>query len=345
LYTVRWGIVGCGDVTEVKSGPGFQQAVGSSLVAVMRRNGDLARDYAERHSVPFWTDNAEEIIHHPDVDIVYIATPPGSHLEYGLKVAAAGKPAYIEKPMARSYAECETLVDAFAKAQMPLFVAFYRRGLVRFRTVQALVQNGDLGEVTSVNYRFASDSHRRTDLANLPWRLVAEESGGGLFLDLGCHTLDILDFILGPLESVLGRAANVGGVYLPEDSLTMEFRTQTGALGTASWNFVSGVNEDIIEITGTQGRVSLSTFSNDPVTLITAKGTEMLELTNPRHIQGPMIQMIVDELRGAGYCPSTGVSGARTARVMDTVLDSYYGGRGDAFWDRPETWPGLRTIG
>src|SRR5277367_2165196 len=98
--TIRWGILGCGDVTEIKSGPGFQKATGSKLVAVMRRNGKLAEDYARRHGVARWYDDVDALIHDPEVDAVYIATPPGVHLEMALKVAAADKPAYVEKPMA-----------------------------------------------------------------------------------------------------------------------------------------------------------------------------------------------------------------------------------------------------
>src|SRR5579864_4848096 len=130
--TIRWGIIGCGDVTERKSGPAFQKVEGSRLVAVMRRDGAKAEDYARRHNVPYWYDRAEAVIEHPEVDAVYVATPPGSHLEYTLAVASAGKPAYIEKPMARNHQECDQMVQAFRSAGLPLFVAYYRRALDRF---------------------------------------------------------------------------------------------------------------------------------------------------------------------------------------------------------------------
>ncbi len=361
---IRWGIIGCGDVAEVKSGPGFRLIEGSDLVAVMRRDGAKAADYAQRHKVPYAFDSAEAVIQHPEVDAVYIATPPGSHLDYALAVCAAGKPCYVEKPMARNHAECVAMTDAFAKAGLPLFVAFYRRSLARFLKAKEVVETGGIGQITGVSYRFSSASHRRTDANHLPWRLIAEESGGGLFLDLGCHTLDILDFILGPLGEVEGSAANLAGPYDVEDSITMRFRTPSGALGTAAWNFVSGVNTDIIEITGTDGQISFSTFGNEPVRLRTLPGApstsfpgqganvpagargelqdELLDLPNPLHIQQPLIQTIVDELNGKGHCPSTGVTASRTALVMDTVLNSFYGGREDAFWARPDTWPGRR---
>ncbi len=342
MSTIRWGIIGCGNVTEVKSGPGFKRAEGSELVAVMRRNAELAEDYARRHDVPYWFDDADRVIQHPEVDAVYIGTPPGSHLEYALRVCAAGKPAYVEKPMARNHTECRKMVEAFAAAGLPLFVAFYRRGLPRFRKAKELVESRALGTVTAVNYRFSSSSHSRTDPQNLPWRLIAAESGGGLFLDLGCHTLDVLDFILGPLENVQGAAANIASPHDVEDSVAMTFRAG-GALGSATWNFASEAREDIIEITGTDARLSMSCFGDEHLRLTREHGEESIELPNPPHIQQPLIQTIVDQLHGRGTCPSTGESASRTAKVMDSVLAEYYGGREDAYWTRPESWPGRRA--
>ncbi|HLJ56377.1 MAG TPA: Gfo/Idh/MocA family oxidoreductase [Chthonomonadaceae bacterium] len=340
--TVNWAIIGCGDVTEVKSGPGFQLAENSRLVAVMRRDGAKAMDYAARHGVPFWTDRAEEVIRHPEVNAVYVATPPGSHLDYALQVCAAGKPCYVEKPMARSAAECDAMNAAFDRAGLPLFVAYYRRALPRFLKARALVEAGSIGVVTGVTYRFASDSHRRLDRASLPWRWIAEEAGGGQFLDLGCHTLDILDFMLGPLEDASGRAANVASPCDVEDSVALQFRLGTGALGTATWNFASDRREDLIEIAGTDGEIALSTFGNEPVRLKRGDAVELFDLPNPKHIQQPFIATIVSHLNGDGECASTGATAVHTARVMDAALDGYYGGRADAFWSRPESWPRRR---
>ena len=139
MKSVRWGIIGCGDVTEVKSGPGFQKARNSELVAVMRRNAKLAEDYAIRHGVSRWYDNADALIHDPGVDAVYIATPPDSHKDYALAVARAGKPAYVEKPMALNYSECLAMIQAFEQAGVPLFTAFYRRALPRFLKIKSML--------------------------------------------------------------------------------------------------------------------------------------------------------------------------------------------------------------
>jgi len=341
--TIRWGIIGCGDVTERKSGPAFQKVENSELVAVMRRDGARAADYAKRHGVPRWYDDADKLIADPDVDAVYVATPPGNHLEYALRVCAARKPAYVEKPMARNFAECRRMVDAFAAAQVPLFVAYYRRALPRFLKAREIVYLGELGQVTGVSYRFAGALHQGLDPKALPWRVLAEHAGGGHFLDLACHTLDVLDFILGPLGQVRGHAANVASPYRVEDSVVMRFATDSGALGTAHWNFASATGADQIIISGDKAELRMSTFGNDPVELHRPEGVERFDLPNPEHIQQPLIKTIVDELHGSGRCESTGISAARTSAVMDAALVDYYGTREDGFWTDPEQWPGRRV--
>ncbi len=336
--TVRWGIIGCGNVTEVKSGPGFQQADNSQLVAVMRRDAALAADYARRHGVPRWYDNADVLIKDPEIDAVYIATPPDTHGHYALRVAAAGKPAYVEKPMARNTVECDRMIAAFAQARLPLYVAYYRRGLPRFLEVAELLEGGAIGKLTGVNYRQSSPHH----LAPLAWRVDATMSGGGHLLDVGSHTLDLLDFLFGPLENVAGNAANLASPYAVEDTVSMSFRTLTGVPGSALWSFASALREDVLTIIGTDGQLSFSVFGNEPLQLQTGDGVQSIERPNPLHIQQPMIQSIVDDLLGRGVCPSTGESARRTSCVMDTVLASYYGGRHDEFWTRPQQWPGRR---
>lgn len=337
---IRWGIVGCGNVCEVKSGPAFSRVPGSTLQAVMRRDADAARDYASRHGVPRCTTEADEIIQAEDVDAVYIATPPGTHLRYALEVCRAGKPAYVEKPMTRTWREGRDMVDAFHAAGLPLFIAFYRRALPRFLQARELIESDALGTISQVNYRLSQPKHRDLDPQNIPWRLQAEHSGGGLFLDLASHTLDILDFLLGPIEDVAGLAGNLAGGWDVEDGVVMHFRHASGVLGSAGWNFASDAFEDHIDITGTRGRLSMSCFGNDPLRFQSGEDVREFDRPNPQHIQEPLITTIVGELLGRSECPSTGVTALRTMRVMDEVLRSYYGGREDAFWARPKTWPG-----
>lgn len=336
---VRWGIIGCGDVTEVKSGPGLQKAADSRLVAVMRRNGALAADYAKRHGVARWYDRAEALIADPEVDAVYVATPPDTHAQYAAAVAAAGKPAYVEKPMARSAAECDRMVEAFASARLPLFVAYYRRRLPGFVRVKELIDSGALGRVTGATYRLSESFHRKGPV----WRVDAAIAGAGHFLDLGSHALDLLDYFLGPLGDIKGMASNVASGYAVEDIVALSFRAEGGILGTMTCNFASATRDDALRITGTEGELSFPVFRSEPIRFESASGTQLLDFPYPSHVAQPLIETVVADLLGRGTCPSTGESARRTSRVMDRVLEEYYGGRSDAFWERPKTWPGRRT--
>ncbi|MFQ3545785.1 Gfo/Idh/MocA family oxidoreductase [Halobacillus rhizosphaerae] len=319
---VRWGIIGCGDVTEVKSGPAFQKAEKSELVAVMRRTGELAKDYAERHHVPKWYDDADALINDSEVDAVYIATPPGSHKEYTQKVAAAGKPVYVEKPMARSWEECKEMVAACEKAGVPLYVAYYRRAQPRFLKIKELLDEqriGDVRFVSSTQYQKARENVQ--DSQSLPWRVQPQFAGGGLFFDLASHTLDILDYLLGPIKEAKGIASNQAGLYEAEDIVTGTYRFDSGVHGVGKWCFTAFEDVDLNEIVGSKGKITFSTFGDDPVVLTTADGRQEWNFERPQHVQQPLIETMVADLTGNGHCYSTGVSGARTNWVMDEIVN------------------------
>ena len=319
---VRWGIVGCGDVTEVKSGPGFQKAEGSALVAVMRRDRAKAQDYARRHGVARAYDAADALIADPEVDAVYIATPPSSHASLALRVAAARKPCLVEKPMARTHGECVQMLDAFRQAGVPLWVAYYRRALPRFLTLRELLWGGAIGRVTSVHVQVTDRLAAGADARN--WRVDPATAGGGLFLDLGSHCVDLLDFILGPITEAHGVAMNTGGAYAAEDLTSAAFRFGDRAAGTGVWNFNAGAKTDVLTFTGSEGIVSSPVFSDTGLVMTRGGVDELIEVRNPPHVHQPLIQSIVDELRGRGRCESTGESGARASWVMDRCVSEYY---------------------
>lgn len=320
MKTIRWGIIGCGDVTEVKSGPGFQRAQHSSLDMVMRRNGPLAEDYARRHNVPRWTTDAEEVIFHPEIDAIYVATPPAYHHLYTLQAAKAGKPVYVEKPMAVSYRQCWEMIHACKEAEVPLFVAYYRRALPRFLKIQELLAAEAIGEVRFVTIKQYQRPRIVPESGELPWRVIPEIAGGGLFMDLASHTLDIFDFLLGPIAATAGETANLAGLYEPEDTVTASFAFRSGVLGTAVWNFCAFADVDVNEIVGSRGKLTFSTFGTEPILVTTDAGTTEVATATPQHIQQPLIQTIVDELNGGKPAPSTGESAARTNHIMELIL-------------------------
>ena len=270
MERVRWGIIGVGDVTERKSGPGFQLAERSDLVAVMRRNADLAADYARRHNVPRWYDDADELIKDPEVDAVYVATPPDCHRDYVVRVAQAGKHVYVEKPMARTALECEHMISACENAGVSLFVAYYRRAMPRFATVKDLLDGGRIGELRTVSIRNERPGQLDED-GRAGWRVAPEISGGGYFVDLGSHILDLLDWLLGPIAHAAGVATNRGARYRAEDLVTAVFSFGSGVEGVGVWNYDSFQHKDQIEITGTAGALRFSCFADEPLRLRTTR--------------------------------------------------------------------------
>ncbi len=320
---VRWGILGCGDVCERKSGPPMYLTEHSALVAVMRRDGAKAADFARRHQVARFYTDAGALIADPEVDIVYVATPHATHKELTIRALEAGKPVYVEKPMAMNHAECREMIAAAEKAGQKLFVAYYRRALPYFLKVRELIETGRIGSPQRVEVRYlrpAAPEDR--DPEHLPWRLRREVGGEGYFYDMAPHTLDILDFLLGEIAAAEGMKSNLGGLYEVADTVSAALHFRSGVVGTGLWSFVATPEEteDSVLIVGSRGSVRFSTFAFTPVELTTPEGTERFAIEPPTHIQAPMIASIVAELRGEGHCPSTGVSAARTSWVMDAIL-------------------------
>ena len=325
MKTINWGIIGCGDVCEVKSGPGFQKAEHSSLVAVMRRDEAKARDYAARHHVPKYYADADQLIADADVNAVYVATPPSSHLEYAVKAMRAGKPVYVEKPMAMNFAECREMLKVSEETGQKLFVAFYRRALPYFLKVKDLLDSGAIGKpvLAGVQY-FRKPAETDINPQQHVWRVKKEIAGGGYFFDLAPHTLDILDFLLGEIDDARAFVGNLGNFYAVEDTISGVFRFRSGAQGTGQWSFVTSADaeRDTVEIIGTKGTLLFNTFTFEPIQLTAGGKTEFYQTEQPQHIQQPLIQSITDELCGQGKCPSTGINGIRTSWVMDKMVEN-----------------------
>ncbi|MFO7841790.1 MAG: Gfo/Idh/MocA family oxidoreductase [Fidelibacterota bacterium] len=320
---IVWGVIGAGRVCEKKSMPAMQIIPHSRVKTVMRRNAAKCRDFAARHNVPVWTTRAEEIFRDPEINAVYVATPPDTHALYTGMAAKAGKAVYVEKPMARNYAECKRMIRDCERAGVPLFVAYYRRALPHFLRVGELLKEKRIGIPCSVHIRYHRPPYPE-DIFHPEnnWRIQPGISGGGHFHDLASHQLDLMDFLFGPVVRAHGIAENRAGLYVPADTLTGVFRFKNGVAGGGDWCFVSPPSEerDLICILGTEGILRFSTFANACIYGdFQSTGIIKEEMELPLHIQEPLIRSIVSELRGEGSCPSTGESAARTSRVMDLL--------------------------
>lgn len=324
MKEIKWGFIGCGEVTEKKSGPAFNEVPGSQVVAVMSRSEKKARSYAERHHIRKWYTDAQELIDDPDVNAVYIATPPSSHATFAIMAMKAGKPVYVEKPLAASYNDCIRINRISEQTGVPCFVAYYRRYLPYFQKVKEIIQSGGIGDVINVQVRFSVpprdlDYHSGKEML---WRLQPDISGGGYFYDLAPHQIDILQDLFGVITRAHGYPANRAHLYEAEDTISACFFFESGIPGCGSWCFVGheSAKEDCIEIIGDKGSLSFSVFNYEPIRLINSEGKKDIVVPNPPYVQLPIIQKVIEDLQGIGICECTAISATPTNWVLDRIL-------------------------
>ena len=324
MKILKWGFIGCGEVCEKKSGPAFSEVEGSSVVAVMSRSADKARSYAGRHGVKRWYTDAQELIDDPEGNAVYVATPPSSHATFAIMAMRAGKPVYVEKPLASTYEDCARVNHVSEQTGVPCFVAYYRRYLPYFQRVKDIVEQGTIGRVQNVQIRFAWPP-RELDYGHperLPWRLQPDIAGGGYFYDLAPHQLDLLQWLFGVILEARGICSNRGNLYSAEDSVSAVFQFENGLPGSGSWCFVAheSARADRVLIIGSEGSLSFSVFNYSPIVLHTSEGTQRIEVENPRYVQFPIIKNVCEHLQGLSVCTCTSVSATPVNWALDRIL-------------------------
>jgi predicted dehydrogenase len=321
MQKINWGIIGCGDVTEMKSGPAFNKVKDSSLVAVMRRDEVKAKDYAERHHVAKWYADANALINDQEVNAVYIATPPAFHEEYAIAAFDAGKPVYIEKPMALDFLSASNIITAAKEKNVKLSVAHYRREQPFFKKIQQLLADKIIGEVRFAKLEFYKRSLTKEELKDpkVAWRVTPSIAGGGLFHDLAPHQLDLMYYFFGEIDKASGYAFNQAGLYEADDIVSGNILFKSGVIFNGLWCFnVATENEkDMCEIIGSEGKISFAVFEHEKI-VVTKNGKEHIIPFEPlKHVQQPMIQQVVSYFLGNGPNPCSGEDGAMAMWLME----------------------------
>lgn len=323
MKKINWGIIGCGDVTEKKSGPAFNKISNSALVAVMRRNADKAKDYAQRHNVPRWYTIGDDLINDPEVNAVYVATPPSSHEMYCIAAINAGKPVYVEKPMSANNAEALRMVELAAKKNVPLVVAHYRRQQPFFKKIKQLIEDEIIGTVHLVQLQYCKKALTKTELKDdrIAWRVNPSVAGGGLFHDLAPHQLDLMHYFFGEALLVNGVAANNGGFYPADDTVAGNILFKNSVVFNGVWSFgmASAAEKDWCEITGTKGKIGFSVFDGRTITITSNDKTEQITFDALQHVQQPMISAVVEYFSGRAANPCTGEDGALIMQWMEAM--------------------------
>ena len=323
MSAIRWGIIGCGDVTEVKSGPAFNKVPNSALVAVMRRDAEKAKDYAMRHKVSTWYSDADKLINDPGVNSIYIATPPSSHEAYTLAAIQAGKQVYVEKPMTISASSALKMAKAAEEKNIKLVVAHYRRAQPLFNTIKQLINEKAVGDIRLVKLDLAKKSLTKDELL-LPknaWRVDASIAGGGLFHDLAPHQLDLMYYFFGEAEKVSGISLNQAGLYASDDIVAGSILFKNKILFNGSWcfNVHPSQEKDSCEIVGSEGSIQFSFFESQPICLKIGTQTQYLSFEPLQHVQQPMIEKVVDYFLDRGENPNNGYEAATIMNWMEEL--------------------------
>ncbi|HTL09148.1 MAG TPA: Gfo/Idh/MocA family oxidoreductase [Chitinophagaceae bacterium] len=320
MEKIQWGIIGCGDVTEVKSGPAFNKVPDSMLQAVMRRDAAKAADYAKRHGVPCWYADAQALIDDPQVNAIYVATPPDTHEMYTLQALQAGKPVYVEKPMSTNSASAKKMWQAAEDIGIALAVAHYRKEQPRFKKIKALLLAQSIGNVRMVNLQLRQ-SPSAALLANpaAVWRVDPAIAGGGLFHDLSPHQLDLLQYFFGPPVKAEGFALNQSGLYAAPDFVSGRLLFANNIACIATWCFAGAKNEDedLVEIIGNEGSIRFATFSSHHFTLTRRGVAKTFSFDELAHVQQPMIAAVVQYFLGRGPNPSSAADAVVTMEIID----------------------------
>lgn len=321
--TINWGIIGCGDVTEVKSGPAFNKVPNSKLVAVMRRNAEKAKDYAQRHGVEKWYSNADDLIKDADVNAIYIATPPLNHEEYAIKAMKTGKPVYVEKPMAINAAAAGRMEQVAKETGVKISVAHYRRQQPLFLKVKELLQQKAIGDVRFVDLKmFQPHQSGIITKTETNWRIDPSVSGGGLFYDLAPHQLDLMFCFFGRAKKVSGIAFNSSGYYSADDTTSGQILFESNVLFNGSWCFTVAEKKDQCEIIGSEGKLSFSIFDHKQL-IMEREGTQItIEFDRLQHVQQPMIQKVVEYFLGKSPNPCSATEGVEVMKMMDAITGS-----------------------
>ena len=321
MNKINWGIIGCGDVTEIKSGPAFNKIKNSSLVAVMRRDAAKAKDYAQRHNVAKWYANADSLINDADVNAIYIATPPSSHEQYTIAALNAGKPVYVEKPMAVNAAAAKNMINAANEKNIKLVVAHYRREQPMFKKIKQLLAEKIIGDIRFAKLEFYKKSLTKEELQipKTAWRVDNAIAGGGLFHDLAPHQLDLMYYFFGEADKVNGIALNQQKLYNADDIVAGNILFKSGIVFNGLWCFTVDKNEekDFCEIIGSKGKISFSVFDEQKIMMTVEGKKENFLFESLQHVQQPMIEKVVEYFLDEGPNPCSAEEGVKVMEMMD----------------------------
>ncbi len=317
--TIRWGIIGCGNVADHAGATPLYRTPGSELIAVARRDAAQAADFAARHGAKRWYTDAAALIADPEINAVYIASPHDLHREQATLAARAGKIVLCEKPMGTSVADAQAIVDVCQANDAPLTVAYHRRCWPITRVIRRLLGEHAIGDIVQARVQLSDE--RIADPAR-QWLASRERSGGGALATAGSQWIDLLRFLLGEIVKTTAYCA-WGSNEEVEDTVSALMQTAEGIPVALHITLRSPIAIDEIDIIGTEGRIVGGPYAAGLWTVHRRdKLPETVQFPHSGPTHSEMITDLVPRLLAGQPSPIPGKEAVATWRVMEALYHS-----------------------
>jgi predicted dehydrogenase len=312
--SVRWGLIGAGDIAQKRVAPALRDVSRSRLLGVARADAERAEAFARSFGADRWYRDYRELLADPEVDAVYVATPVHLHAEQTIAAAEAGKHVLCEKPMALDVAECDRMIAAARRHGVRLGVAYYRRFYPVVDRIKALLAAGEIGtpvlcQANAFEWLDMPADHPRG------WFLRKAESGGGPMFDFGCHRIEVLLNLFGNARRVSGLLANVFFARDVEDTAAALFEFEQGTCAMLAVTHATSEPRDTLDVFGTRGAIHVPNLNRGELT-ITGGGSTRSEAHPPaQNLHAPLVEDFVEALLGGRDPAVGGVTGRAVAAI------------------------------
>ena len=318
---VRWGLIGCGDIAAKRVAPALRDSPGSTLMAVARARADRAAEFAERHGARRWYADWREVLSDREIDAVYLATPVRLHAEQAVAAAEAGKHVLCEKPMALDVAGCERMTSAARHHGVKLGIAYYRHHYPAVVRLREMIASGEIGRPVLVQVQAFELFDPPPDHPRA-WLLKKSESGGGPMMDFGCHRIEVLLDLLGPVVEVSAKPSNVRFHDREvEDTCVAHLRFRSGAEAVLAVTHAAQESRDALQLHATEGSAHVDILNQGTLRIVTTDGVR--EERHPPHanLHQPLVEDFVAAVRDGREPTVTGEIGLEVNRVLAAIYN------------------------
>ncbi|MEA1910127.1 MAG: Gfo/Idh/MocA family oxidoreductase [Spirochaetota bacterium] len=318
MTEIKWGLIGCGDISQKRVAPGLRDAKSSKLISVNRSDFSKAESFAKEFGADKWIENWQDLITDTDINAVYIATPVFLHAEQTIAAAEAGKHILCEKSMAMNTAEADRMIDACKANNVKLGIAYYRNLYPAVQRIKEIINSGEIGNIVHIQSNNFENFNRQPGEARY-WLLEKEKSGGGPMMDMGCHRIEVFVNIAGPVQQITAFNDNIAFKRDVEDSSMAHFRFENGATGLLTSSHAAGEPRDTLDIFGTEGSIHVSVLNDGTLTVVTGTGTRLEKHPNPANVHQPLIEDFIAAVLTDREPAVTGEMGREITRILDKI--------------------------